>query len=316
MAEADRPGLGIDVGGTKTRLIGRLGSGEGIDRTVESRAWRTDPFDAKSDASGLAELIRDALGTSPFRVPVVIGAHGYDTSAACRELEHELSELGIAPILVLNDSELMPLAMGSEGAIGMVAGTGAIVTARDSAGELVSCGGWGWLLGDEGSAPGIVRESLKASLAALDAGAEPESDPLIPTLLHAFAAHDASSLGLAATASASASSWGALVTRVFDAARAGSRLARGVIDEAGASLAASVAKLVQRGVTPSGVVAGGSVIENQPLLQDALRAAMERQCPYMSLKVLDQPPALGAFRRAQQLSNRTTTTVSEGRRRP
>ena len=52
----------------------------------------------------------------------------------------------------------------------MVSGTGSIGVARDADRNLVIAGGWGWILGDEGGASGIVREAVRAVLAAIDPG--------------------------------------------------------------------------------------------------------------------------------------------------
>ena len=63
---------------------------------------------------------------------------------------------------VVNDAELMVPAAGYFGGIGVVSGTGSIAVARTAEGHMLAAGGWGWILGDEGSAPALVREAAKA----------------------------------------------------------------------------------------------------------------------------------------------------------
>ncbi|MFF1875473.1 N-acetylglucosamine kinase, partial [Kitasatospora herbaricolor] len=232
--------------------------------------------------------------------------------AQCRELELALRARFTGPVTVVNDSELIAPAMGHERAIGVVVGTGSIATARNANGELVSAGGWGWLLGDEGSAAGLVRDATRAVLRELDRGGS--FDQLGERLLASFAASDADELALAVTNGASADEWGSHAPEVFAAAADGSAIAAEVIDEAGEHLAWLVHQLLERGIPADGVVAGGSVIQRQPRLQNAFAAALGRDHPGLALTILDRPPVLGAValaRRIAQEQNSNTIQIGD-----
>ena len=163
--------VGIDVGGTKTRLMRAPIEGEVMeDIVVSSSSWRGPLGDFEADAAGLSRLLTDHFGSDLARSAVAVGTHGCENTAQCRELESALRQHLTAPVCVVNDSELIAPAMGAERAIGMVVGTGSIATARDQRDELVTAGGWGWILGDEGSAPSLVREATRAALSHLDDG--------------------------------------------------------------------------------------------------------------------------------------------------
>ncbi len=57
-------------------------------------------------------------------------------------------------------------AAGYADGIGVVSGTGSIAVARTAEGRMLAAGGWGWILGDEGSAPALVREAAQGRCAA------------------------------------------------------------------------------------------------------------------------------------------------------
>lgn len=298
--------VGVDIGGTKTRLALLQGDSDDVvrDEVIASSSWRGALGDPAADARGLSELLVGVLGEGVRAVPLAVGAHGCDSTAQCLNLERELGRLWRGPVRVVNDSELMAPAMEAGRAIGLVVGTGSIATARTEQGELITAGGWGWLIGDEGSAPGVVRDAVRAVLAERDRGAT--ADPLGAALLAAFDAVDGPELALALTDTASAESWGAHAPVVFAVADEGSALAKAVIDAAGEALAVLVGQLLDRGVAASTVVAGGSVIEKQPRMRAALHDALSRTRRGITLQVLDRPPVRGALALARTLAPAST----------
>ena len=298
--------VGVDIGGTKTHIVVAP-----VDESVEpaswlrdivvpSASWRGGLGDFEADAIGLRDLLVEHIGQEALTAPLAVGAHGCENTEQCRELESALRARFSGGVAVLNDSELIPAAMGHEHAIGVVVGTGAIATARDAEGDLVSAGGWGWLLGDEGSAAGLVRDATRAVLRHLDRGGS--FDQLGRRLLASFAASDGDGLALAVTNAASAEEWGRHAPQVFAAADEGSAIAAEVIGAAGEQLAWLVHQLLERGIPADGVVAGGSVIQRQPRLQDAFGAALGRDHPELALTILDRPPVLGAVAVARRIA--------------
>lgn len=297
--------VGIDVGGTKTHIAAEAsdpsdGSATQADIVVPSADWRGGLGDFAADARGLRELLARTLGSQILSANMAVGAHGCENTEQCRELERELRASFSGPLLVVNDSELIPPAMGTERAIAVVVGTGSITTARDAHGELATAGGWGWLLGDEGSAAGLVREATRAVLDSLDRGRA--IDELGRRLMDSFGARNGDELALSVTETGSAEQWGSRAPEVFAAADEGSAIADAVIRRGGDHLAESVHRLLARGIAADGIVAGGSVIERQPRLQDAFRAALLRRSRGLPLTILDRPPVRGAVALARRLA--------------
>jgi N-acetylglucosamine kinase-like BadF-type ATPase len=296
---------GIDIGGTKTHIVvcaepESSAAPARLELVVPTADWRTGLGDADADARGLSRLLVERFGAGIRTAALAVGAHGCENTQQCRELERALSASLDGPVTVVNDSELVPAAMGAANAIGVVVGTGSIATAREAGGELVSAGGWGWMLGDEGSAAGLVREATRAVLDQRDRG-EP-LDALGRRLLAAFGVANGDELALAVTEAGSAEALGSPAPEVFAAADDGSELAATVVRDAGGHLALLVDRLVRRGIHAESVVAGGSVIERQPRLQEAFASALAALRPHLSLRILDRPPVEGAVALARDLA--------------
>ena len=126
-----------------------------------------------------------------------------------------------------------------------MAGTGSSAIGRSRTGEPVYVGGWGWLFGDEGSAPGLLREAARACLAARDRGEPP--DALAENLVRAYDVPEVTDLPEAMAAERGAREWGRRARLVFDAMAAGSDLACRVVEDAATALAQSGDATVRTG---------------------------------------------------------------------
>lgn len=293
--------IGVDIGATKTHLA--LGSAVRVARehVVRTSSWRTPELATR--AAALSGLVRNTFGTSALDLALAVGAHGCDNTSQCLLLESQLRQHFRGPVRVVNDAELMPPAMGRPGGIGVVCGTGSIAAVRDDDDQLVIAGGWGWVLGDEGSASGLVREAVRAVLTDIDLGHRP--DPLTNRLMASFGTSNGPELAMSLTRSNSPELWGSHAAEIFAAADEGSTVAMAVIKDGGRQLASVVRRLVARGITASSVVAGGAVITAQPMLRDSFLTGLKEMCPQLTATVLDRPPVLGALAIARGLPVRT-----------
>jgi N-acetylglucosamine kinase-like BadF-type ATPase len=290
--------VGIDVGGTKTHLASIDASGERHDVVRPSSEWRTGHLFADDQnlvrlAAWIATHTRLDATTG-----VAIGLRDCDTDADLELARDTVSRVLGLRVRVENDADLLAPAVGTEHAIAMVVGTGSIVSARDAGGRRITADGHGWLFGDWGSGPGMVRDAIIRTLVAMDGGATAEDDALVAELLRHYGANDAAGLAASATIEASPDGWGSAAARVFEADRAGSPLARKTIAFAAERLVDGVAAVVRRGGLGDRVVAAGGVVVNQPTLRRELRmrlAGLERP---LELKLLDVEPVEGALRLA------------------
>jgi glucosamine kinase len=92
------------------------------------------------------------------------------------DLRHTMQE-GIESLALANEVRVVPdllpilyAASPTGEGVGLIAGTGSVAFARNAQGELRVVGGWGYLLGDEGSGYYLGREALRGLLARLARG--------------------------------------------------------------------------------------------------------------------------------------------------
>jgi N-acetylglucosamine kinase-like BadF-type ATPase len=289
--------VGLDLGGTKsavraTTLDGRIV----VDAVVPSTDWDAEPV--ADGAAWVDALLRTSLPADSTVVALGVGAQGLDTAQIAREFEHALAALGHRARCV-NDAALLVPAAGLRAGIGLISGTGAIGVGTSAAGDLLITGGWGWVIGDEAGAAGIVRDATRAALRAHDDGLP--DDGLLSSLCTAFRVDDAERLARAVNDLPTMDNWGPAAPAVFAAADAGSALASTVVENAARHLARLVDQLVRRGAAGSDVVAAGSVIVGQPRLYGALARLVAERHPSLTTHLLTDPPVAGAVALAREL---------------
>lgn len=290
--------MGVDVGGTKVAVRAQTWSGETVaDRVLPATGWHVEP--AEEAAAWLLARIHEALPPGSTVAAAAIGAQRCNTDERARLLEAALGDRGV-PATVVNDAMLVVPAAGVDEGLGVIAGTGSIAVGRTGSGRFVVAGGWGWVLGDEGSAVGLVREAARAALWAHD---EEHDDPeLLLRLEEAFHAADPDQLTLAITEDASPARLGPAAPAVFAAADAGSRLAQRVIAGGIASLAALVDRLQAKGAAGQVVVGAGGVMTGQPRMFEGFRARVQRAHPDLEVRLLETAPVAGAVVLARRLA--------------
>jgi N-acetylglucosamine kinase-like BadF-type ATPase len=286
----------LDIGGTKTQLILEDTAGNRVlDITEPSLEWDAEPEDKA--AAWIAERVARHTPAGARIVSLAFGAQGINRTETGNTLERELGALGYSTRAV-NDASLIVAAAGFTNGIGVIAGTGAIAVGADAAGSFMAAGGWGWVIGDEGSAAALVREAVRSALRANDYG-RPD-DGLLGHLLAAFGVADAERLTRRVNDDPTVDNWAPHAPAIFAAADAGSALARDVITEGGRDLAALVTQLRNRGAVGTDIVVAGSVIVNQPRLLDAFRTAVSASHPNSKVHVLRIAPVEGAVQLARR----------------
>ncbi|WP_341947176.1 BadF/BadG/BcrA/BcrD ATPase family protein [Microbacterium sp. LWH11-1.2] len=290
--------VGMDVGGTKAAVRATTRDGVRVaDVVMSSAEWDAEPADAA--AAWLADVLLRALPTGSTIGALVVGAQGLDNPDVARDLEQALVQRGHHQVRCVNDAALLVPAAGLDQGLGLIAGTGAIGTGTDAAERSFVTGGWGWVIGDEAGAAGLVREATKAALLAHDDG-EPD-DGLLQALLADFGVADAERLARAVNDDPTMANWAPHAAAVFRAADRGSALAAEVIRAGAAHLVRLIDQLRRRGAVGDAVVAAGGVITAQPRLADGVRELLAERHPDLRFVLLDQPPVAGAWFLANRL---------------
>ncbi len=291
------PGLfaGADVGGTKAHVVVAGPDAEPLERTVATASWYTRAL--PGIAAGLSETVA-ALAPRGLEA-LVVGAHGCDTRNQCARLARDLRERLEIPVFVFNDAELVLPAAGLSSGVGLIIGTGSIAVGYDRAGTMVTVGGWGGYLGDEGSGTGLFRDAARAVTRAFDRGVR--DDPLQSALMDVLGLQDLRDLPARLSTELNPTAWSALTPRLFELAlAAGSPLASDVVEASGEALADLVKVARERGADTRIVVPTGGVVNNAPWLRASLEKALGRSCPETRVQYLPVAPVEGALMLAGQ----------------
>src|SRR5256885_7013400 len=149
--------IGVDGGGSKTRVL--VGTAEGeILATVDGPKSAVAPGQAVRSADVIADLVTRALGEiaqpgAVFPRVLYCGVAGVGREEERRALHAALDAKELAEEVVIDSDGLIAMydAFDDRAGILLVVGTGSIAYGRSPAGEIVRCGGWGPIFGDEGS---------------------------------------------------------------------------------------------------------------------------------------------------------------------
>jgi len=246
---------GIDGGGTKTTLALADAAGRELARRV-GPAGLVDPRDPGATAQMLAELVRGALGEAGLETrpaALVAGLAGVGNEQERRQVESALEAAGVAGrVAIVTDGAIaLDGALGGGPGILMIAGTGSVAYARGEDGRVERCGGWGMVVGDEGSAWSIGRGGLAAALRAAD-GRGPATR-LLPRFLELLELEDERGIppwaGRAEKADVAA-----LAVHVVEAAAEGDAVARRLLEREARELANHAVALARRLEPWSGAV--------------------------------------------------------------
>lgn len=311
--------LGIDGGGTKTtcavgdenRLLVTATAGpSNIVRVGEALARES-----------LQQCVRQACAAAGVSLDDIVhtcvggsGAARPELAAIVREI---VGEIISTPVDVVGDIQTaLEAAFDCGPGVVVIAGTGSIAYGRDGDGSTFRAGGWGFAIGDEGSAHWIGRTAVSAVLRAseresgsataglLKKGLTKESlskDSLAEDLFKVWLVDSLLDLARAAN-SIPPPDFAALFPAV---AASGDELARQVLRSAGRELAEIAAVVIRRlfagndiSVVP--VAMTGGVFRHASIVRDVFYNELRRVDPRVQVnpKVVD--PVEGALRMARR----------------
>ena len=167
--------LGIDGGGSRTTAA--LFDRDGTflrEACAGSLNFYSNPL---SDVrNNLASLVRDVCrgtGILSFQ-SVFIGLSALNGRADCETIRRLTDGILQADVIGMDSDLFIALeAMCREGACAAaICGTGSMAVARDTDGHIRHKGGYGYLLGDEGSGYAIALESVRCALRSADGSGE------------------------------------------------------------------------------------------------------------------------------------------------
>ncbi len=310
--------LGVDAGGTKTefvlgdesRELGRVRAGT-IKRMKADAATAEMNLETAlnqlQEATGirLESIRRCCVGTAGETVPLVVN---WLRAAFARHVGGELIIVGDVEIAL--DSVFF----GGRGVL-VLAGTGSNVAGRAATGTIVTAGGWGPALADQGSGHFLGLEGLRRGFLAIDQQR--------PTRLLELARDfwKLGSLGeLIEFANANpAPEYSRLAPLVVAAAEQGDAVAQEVVVQGGADLAALAGLVIERirslearagsAFEVPAVAIAGSILERAAPVRNALIAELRRRYPGIEVRDAPADPPAGALWAARRIDRSASVAL-------
>lgn len=303
--------LGIDGGGSKTLALIADATGNIIGRgAAESSNYQTIGRD-KAFAS-LTQAVQAAFAQAQMPPQIFfaacIGMAGIDRPADKAVMNEWANEnLKNARIKFVNDAELVLAAGTPHGwGIALIAGTGSIVYGCNAAGQRARGGGWGYLLGDEGSGFKIGLRGLQAITRDHDGR---DQAPLLKSLIlnHLTLASPTDLIKYVYRERVPTTDIAALARFVEEAANAGEAASQAILQEAATHLATTVKAVVSQLALVNPVpcaLAGGFILKSEKI-QTLFREATESIQLHLSPLTPVAEPAVGAIKLALNFDDKT-----------
>ena len=286
---------GVDAGASYTRAVivdagGReRGRGAAAGANPGAAGWDVALGNIKS-------AVERAAGEAGIALPLAgawCGVSGVDRPHYY-ETMLPLLQVIASSVRLTNDAELGLAALPGALGICLIAGTGSIAVGRDSAGKVARAGGWGHLLGDEGSAYDIGRLALQAVTRAADGRAPVTA--LKSAILGAWGLETERELLDRVYPVRDKSTIAGLAGLVFDTATAGDVAAQRIVAHAASELAALVsAAATQLSFSGSlSLALVGGVLTGRPEMRRALMRRLGRRRAVGPVVVVTDPALVAA----------------------
>jgi glucosamine kinase len=288
--------LAVDGGGSKTQAVvvdeHGLVCGRGFAGSSNFRA-----VGVEQALVHLLAAVEEALAHGGARGAVasawfgLAGIHGVDDGNV---LAAQLPSFACA-VTITNDAELVLAGLGFGHGVALIAGTGSIALGRNASRQITQVGGWGHLLGDEGSAYDIGRRALQAAVRAAD-GRGPPTD-LLHLVLKRWSLATPRTIVDHIYLTQEKAHIAALAPGALEIARHGDQMAGEIRKQACAELAMAAVTAIDAVNTPEAVplALGGGLLIHEPDLRAAVVARIRRRRAVGRVTVVAEP-ALWAAR--------------------
>jgi glucosamine kinase len=307
--------LGVDAGGTKTEFV--LGDESRELARVRTRTIKRMKADADTAEANLRTALQElqrATGISPQAITrCCIGTAGETVPLVINWLREAFASHVGGELIIVGDVEIAldSAFFGGRGVL-VLAGTGSNVAGRAATGEIVTAGGWGPTLADQGSGHFLGLEALRRSFLAID---QQRPTRLLDDARAFWNLGSLSALIEFANANPPPE-FSRLAPLVVKAAEQGDAIAQEVVAQGGTDLAMLAGLVIERIRTMEAqadsafevpaVAIAGSILERIAPLRDAMIIALRQRYP--GIRVVDKPsdPPAGALWAARQDARRAT----------
>ncbi|MCZ2342300.1 MAG: N-acetylmuramic acid 6-phosphate etherase [Bacteroidales bacterium] len=311
--------LGLDGGGSRTVALlaatrsdggwNILGRGEGGPSNMQSVGFAA-AFSALDEAIASAFASAGLARQEVYRACLGLAGAGRPEEQQC--FLDWAAGIGLADgVYATGDSTLLIAAGTPDGwGLSVVSGTGSMAYARSRDGHAYRAGGWGPLMGDEGSGYAVALAGLRAAARATDGRGA--TTALTDRLLAAFGLHSVEDLIGVVYRGSDRATIASLAPVVLAVADEGDAVAEDIVRNAAVELAAAAAAAARPlgfGSPIPVALAGGLLVSSNSFRTRFLEALTHRGLQPDPVAVVAEP-AEGAVRLALQLPVDQPTTVS------
>ena len=296
-----RIAVGVDAGGTST--VAALAQDGRLLRTHQGSAANPSSRGIEAASNTIAQTITAALdGAIPQAI--FVGAAGAGREQVAQSIEESLqSRFPGAQITVRDDACIaLRAAVPVGNGLVLIAGTGSAAYAEHE-GVGYRAGGYGYLLGDEGSGFAIGSAAIRLLLRAYDERAP--SDDFTQEIAARLEAQSAMDVLACVYGNPHAVTLiAALAPVVLEAGGHGDRSANKILQTAALELAETVRTLAKRSklaATEAPIVFAGGLLRGNSLLTYLLETRLRNELPSMPILKDDVEPYVGALAEAQKL---------------
>lgn len=287
--------LGIDGGGTKTTAAIADENGNVISKTV----GKTINFYAvgmDTARRNLAELI-EKTGFGMYEA-AFIGCSALDSRADAQNLNALCGGIINAGKICM-DSDLYVALRSASGNAVAVCGTGSMAIGEKADGSLTVKGGWGHVIGDEGSAYSIAVNALKLCCANCDNG---NASPLLKSAEEYFGVDSfRKMIDVIYSPDTAKDKIAGFASNVGTLAESGNKEALGIITGEAKAFAQTVIALLKELDECKILTLCGGVFENNGIFRNTFTEAVNLVFPETEIRLTDIPPEEGALKAAREL---------------
>lgn len=300
--------IGLDVGGTKTTLLARV-DGEDAPLSISGDGANLQRVGLQAASTTLATLANEAIGrySGDEEIALCAGVAGAGRASDQEALSGRIHELLSAShpdrnvrVLVVHDAAIaLEAAFEGKSGIIVIAGTGSVGFGRTTDGLVERVGGWGYILGDEGSGNAIGVRGLRAVCAAFDGGPETALSEMVA---QAFGFNSLDNVIHAVYRD----QWPVqdMAPVVLRAARSGDAVSIRILEEQADRLAEQVGWLANRRDDIEHRIALIGGLSGADPYREILTRAIRSRLPEHDVKAEARPPVHGALRLAEKLGSR------------
>jgi len=293
--------LGIDGGGTKTACVisdtgGRL-LGAGIGGS--SNYLTVGEEEAKRS---IQVAVQKAIEKSSVRIPkfkvAYLGMAGAGRPSGANLIRRMVESLDLAEKVAIDTDAAIALAGATACNPGVVviSGTGSIAFGINKDGERERVGGWGYLLGDEGSGYDIGRKGLTAALRAYDGRGE--DTVLLPRLMGRLKVSNVDELvDHVYSGGVKIGEVSSLTPLIVEAAREGDLVSKKILEDAAEELSSAAIVLIRKlNMAGEGfeLALMGGLFNVEDLIASPIQKKIKKSAPHCRILPPRFKPAVGA----------------------